>query len=507
MAEPAHLPPLLCALRPLLRPGEGIADHATLARERGMDPGRLRDFISFFPAFQPAVHGTGTVRVCTGPACLAAGARERLDAPGAIAGPCVGRCEQAPVTEPPDIPRCPATVQVPDLGWLDGLIGDAAEAHLLDAIRASGLSGMGGAGFPTHKKLAAVRAAKAPLKYAIANADEGEPGTFKDRYLIDHHPEQVLAGLLLACRITGAAEAFVYIRHEYAAERANLEGMLKGLADTGRVSTRSPSPLSPKVSVIPAGGAYICGEETALIASIEGRRPTPSPGPPHPVETGLWGAPTLVQNIETLYYIAQVARSGADGQEVGYAGKRHFSVSGQVAEPGVYELPTDATARQLLAAAGGMTGGREPAAFIPGGGSTGLLPPAALDVPLTVESLKSLDTAPGTGGLVFLGGDTCPLQVAAHLARFYADESCGQCDPCRLGAPRLANAAADLCRGEAVPRETVTATAHAMTTLSICGLGQWAPLVVTSLYRHFPDLMDEHRNGVCRAGQCDIEAL
>jgi NADH:ubiquinone oxidoreductase subunit F (NADH-binding) len=510
-SAPLHPPPLLTALH-AIQDAHGHLPEAALAEladARRLGPAALDDFVSFFRAFSRTPPDPAVTRVCTGPACLLAGASERLKAPGARAVHCLGRCEGAPVVlgpgAPPE-PEPPAPAYPPDhWRWLGAFAAPEALDGLLADVEAAGLAGMGGAGFPTHRKLAAVRVAPGPRKYVVANADEGEPGTFKDRYLLDRHPDEVLAGVLLACRLTGADTAFVYVRAEYAAQARLLEAILAGLAAEGLANGPEPAPGCPEVAIVRGGGAYICGEETALIASLEGRRGEPRPGPPFPAEHGLFGRPTLEQNVETLCYLKRIAENGAAWYRSAGAGRRHYAVSGAVVRPGVYEHPADTTARALLEAAGGPTGGGV-AAFVPGGASTGFLPPDALDVPLSAEGLEPWGTSPGTGGVVFVPPGACPVGLAAAFLDFFAAESCGQCDPCRLGTRVLADALHALTRGQAPPPGRLAETAAAMRALSICGLGRWAPLPVTSLERHFPDLLAAHAEGRCPDGTCPVGA-
>ena len=503
-----HKEPLLSALHAVQDAhGHLPADELTrLAAERRLPAAALAGFVSFFDGFHRQPLSPDSVRVCTGPACRLAGGMDALDDANAVAAPCLGRCDQAPVCLPMDAGSGAACAAYPKdhWAWLERFAAVAALNKLLDQLEASGLAGMGGAGFPMHKKIAAVRAAPTPNKFVIANADEGEPGTFKDRDLLCRHPDEVLAGLLLACRLTGAANAYVYIRHDYPEAHRHLTETVRQMAAAGLIGNTDPSPTAPRVTLIRGGGAYICGEETALIASLEGRRGEPQPGPPHPSEHGLYGAPTLVQNVETLLYLTRIAENGANWYRLEGAGRRHFSVSGAVNQPGVYEHPTHVSARTILEAAGGSVPGAQLKAFIPGGGSTGFLPLSALDVPLTTDGLPPLGTGPGTGGVVFIPESACLVDLARGLMDFFAAESCGQCDPCRLGTVELTHRLGALSRGEAAPAESLAATCHAMETLSICGLGRWAPVVVRSLERHFADEVAAHRSGTCPAGICGV---
>ncbi|MDH4229937.1 MAG: NAD(P)H-dependent oxidoreductase subunit E [Nitrospirota bacterium] len=516
--------PLLTALHQAHARRREISPEARrrLAAEYRLSAAQLDDFISFFPAF--SARPEGTFRVCTGPACrLAQGAdgprhlARQLATPGASAAFCLGHCDRAPAVIPAADAEIP-TPAPPDTRWLEHYGPDAPRQRLdalLSDLAAAGLCGMGGGGFPAYKKLAALRADPAPDKVLIANADEGEPGTFKDRWLLDHHPGTVLTGLYLACRITGARHALIYLRHEYAAAEPRLVAALHAMEQAGLLrgigaAADTAHPLLPSIAIVRAGGPYICGEETALIASLEGRRGLPAPGPPYPVDAGLFGHPTLVHNVETLYYLARIGRHGPAWYRGDGNGRRHFSASGPVRRPGIYELPAHSSARQVLEAAGGLVDNRGVAAFIPGGGSSGLLPATALDVPLTATALAPWGAGPGTGGMVFLPRGACVVDMAAHLAEFLAAESCGQCDPCRLGTRHQARALDALCRGTSqntpLDPAPLADTAIALRQLSICGLGRFAPTVVETLLRHFSTEVAAHGRGECAAGVCPTAA-
>jgi formate dehydrogenase len=481
-----------------------------LACRYGLSPAELDGFVSFFSGFRTHPLSENSLRVCTGPSCRMAGLVDALSAPGAVPAPCLGRCDQAPVTLAANLATNlaeddEAPVYPPGhWDWLGQFVVGAQRTRLLATLEASSLTGMGGAGFPMYRKMATVAAASAPTKYVIANADEGEPGTFKDRDLIRRHPDEILAGVVLACRLTGASRGYVYIRHDYPKAYQKLLKTVEQMEGDGLINGGAPSSLMPSITVVRGGGAYICGEESALIASLEGRRGEPSPGPPYPAEQGLFDAPTLVQNVETLLYLSRIARNGADWYRQGGVGRRHFSVSGAVQRPGVYEHPCDVTAATVLAAAGGLTPGDTLKAFIPGGASSGFLPPSALNTDLTNEALAPLDSVSGTGGIVFIPESACLIDLATGLMDFFADESCGQCDPCRLGTATLAHGLGGLKQGRVMPQSQMVETANAMATLSICGLGQWSPLVLTSLLRHFPDDITAHGQGVCPAGICSM---
>jgi formate dehydrogenase len=337
---------------------------------------------------------------------------------------------------------------------------------VLAALEASGLTGMGGAGFPTWRKWEAVRREPGP-RVVIVNADEGEPGTIKDRYVMELRPQLLLEGLAVAMRFCETEEAYVYLREEYAAARSRLE---EAIAERGL-----------PVRIVVGAGSYVCGEETAMLESMEGRRGMPRLRPPFPAQFGYLGRPTLINNVETLVHVARILRGE-------WTPARLWSVSGAVRAPGCYEAALDVTTRQLVDDyAGGATA--EIGAIVPGGAASGILPPAALDVPLTREALRDWDSGPGSAAVQVFPASYPVLRLLAETMRFFAEESCQKCTPCRIGNRALHHVAEELQHGQAaMSRAKVDEWLEAMAQTSICGLGQASPIPVRNVFRHWAEL-------------------
>ena len=438
---------------------DAIADHMNIRR------GEVHEVVSFYSFLQQPID---VVRVCTGPVCDCFGARASA---GELAVACVGHCDLAPVRMEGDEIAGGVTYRTngfllePDeLREPPGLDGD----EMLARLEASGLTGMGGAGFPTWRKWEAVRREPGP-RVVIVNADEGEPGTIKDRYVMELRPQLLLEGLELAMRFCETEEAYVYLREEYATSRARLREAIeaRGLP----------------VEIVVGAGSYVCGEETAMLESMEGRRGMPRLRPPFPAQFGHLGRPTLINNVETLAHVALIARGE-------WTPRRLWSVSGAVCEPGCYEAPLDVTARQLVDDyAGGATD--EIGALVPGGAASGILPPAALDVPLTREALADWGAGPGSAGLQVFPASYPVLRLLAETMRFFAEESCQKCTPCRIGNRALHHVVEELQHGRpAMTRGKVDEWLEAMAQTSICGLGQASPIPVRSVFRHWPELVE-----------------
>jgi formate dehydrogenase len=436
---------------------DALADHMNIRR------GEVHEVTSFYSFLQVPVDA---VRVCTGPVCDCAGSRALLT-DGAIEVPCLGHCDLAPVVLDGDDVRGGVThstngflLEADDIRQPPALSQDDVVARL----EASGLTGMGGAGFPTWRKWEAVRVEPAP-RVVVVNADEGEPGTIKDRYVMELRPQLLLEGLEAAMRFCETDEAYIYLREEYAGARARLR---EAIAARGL-----------PVGLVVGAGAYICGEETAMLESMEGRRGMPRLRPPFPTKSGYLGRPTLINNVETLAHVALILRGG-------WTPRRLWSVSGAVARPGCYEAPLGVTTRQLVEEhAGGFT--EEPGAIVPGGAASGILPPAALDVPLTREALAEWDTGVGSAAVQVFPRSYPPARLLAETMRFFAEESCQKCTPCRIGNRALHAVFA----GErTMPRDQLEEWLEAMQLTSICGLGQAAPFPVRNALRHWPKLAE-----------------
>ena len=457
-----------------------------------------------------------TVRVCDGLSCELAGAPDLLARLPAlldaevrvITSPCVGRCETAPVAvvhQHPVRHATPASVQAAVTQGLRthepepyaGLAayrgaggyallracseGRRTADEVIATLEASSLRGLGGAGFPAGRKWRIVRAQPAPRLMAV-NIDEGEPGTFKDRWYLERDPHRFLEGLLVAAWAVGIDAVYVYLRDEYHAGRAILQRELAALrADP-------PVPALPVIELRRGAGAYICGEESAMIESIEGKRGLPRLRPPYVAQVGLFGRPTLEHNFETLYWVRDIVERGADwfaaqGRH-GRQGLRSFSVSGRVREPGVKLAPAGITLRELVHEyCGGMLPGHELKAYLPGGASGGMLPARLADVPLDFDTLQPHGCFIGSAAVIVLSQHDSVVDAARNLMRFFAHESCGQCTPCRNGTAK----ASELLARPRWDRELLADLSQVMRDASICGLGQAAPNPVDCVVRYFPD--------------------
>jgi formate dehydrogenase len=351
------------------------------------------------------------------------------------------------------------------------------------ALEAADLRGLGGAGFPTGRKWKFVRAEPAPRVVAI-NADEGEPGTFKDRFCLEREPHRVLEGSLIAAWAVSADDVFIYLRDEYATCRAVLTREIAALQ-------AAPPCRLPRIHLRRGAGAYICGEETSLIESIEGKRGEPRLRPPFPAQAGVFGRPTLVQNVETVYWITEILRHGAEAWDkrgaANHSGVRLFSVSGRVARPGVYLAPNGSTARDLIGRAGGMQPGHRFYGYLPGGASGGILPASLGDVPLDFRTLEKYGCFIGSAAIVVFSEQDRARDVARNLMQFFAHESCGKCTPCRVGTAK----AVQLMGAQHWDLPVLDDLAQVMADASICGLGQAAPNGLKSVERFFPHELEQ----------------
>src|ERR671931_453153 len=460
---------------------DALADHMNIRR------GEVHEVVSFYSFLQVSADA---VRVCTGPICDCYGARELLDEhPGALEVACLGHCDLAPVMTRGDeiVPEVThATNDGPAIGLsradetledyaahggLEVLRALPASERIVEELKASGITGYGGAGFPTGTKWEAVAKESAP-RYVVVNADEGEPGTIKDRYLMELRPHLVLEGALIAMDFAKAREGFIYLREEYATARERLTQAIDEFRAAGLLDGRS-------LELVVGAGAYICGEETAMLESMEGRRGMPRLKPPFPSQFGYLGRPTLINNVETLAHVPAILRGG-------WEPVRLWSVTGAVREPGCYEAPLDVTARQLIDDyAGGATD--EIGALVPGGAASGILPPDALDVPLTRDSLRDWGAGPGSAGLQVFPESYPPLRLLTETMRFFAEESCQKCTPCRIGNRGMHHALEELEHGRAaMPRAQMEEWLGALAATSICGPGQGAPFPMRNAFRHWP---------------------
>jgi len=379
-------------------------------------------------------------------------------------------------------------------------------------ILSSGLRGRGGAGYPTGTKWELVRQAPGKRKYIVANGDEGDPGAFMDRTLMECDPHRVLEGMAIAGYAVGAATGFVYVRCEYPLAARRLREAIRQAESAGRLGRHLfGSDFSFTVRVRIGAGAFVCGEETALMASIMGRRGQPVIRPPYPARKGLWGYPTLINNVETFGNIAAIIGHGVERftsfGTTDSSGTKVFSISGDVARVGVVEVPLGTTLRELLALAGGVTGGGFKAAQT-GGASGGCIPSSHMDLPIDYEALRGIGTIMGSGGLVVLNETRCMVDVARYFMRFCADESCGKCTPCRAGTRQALRILDNICagRGGEADISQLEELCLLMQETSLCGLGMSAPAPVLSTLRWYRDEYLAHiREGGCPAGVCSRE--
>ena len=497
-----------------LREGQLVA----LAAFHRLAPVEVFETASFYAHFEILPDGAPapppvTLRVCEGLPCMMAGAGQLLEAvrDAATAGarvvgaPCMGACHRAPMAAVGFEPVAPATAEALCAAARHGAAGAAKpldlEAYraggghaalraardgtltagaMLDALERSGLRGLGGAGFPVARKWRFALSHAGP-RHLVVNADEGEPGTFKDRFCLETEPHRVLEGMLLAAHAIGAASCWIYIRDEYPDLHRSLAAALGELRVAG---------VDMPVHLRRGAGAYICGEETALLESLEGRRGYPRHKPPFPGQHGLFGQPTVIHNVETLWWLPEILATadGADRYAAagrrGAKGERLFSVSGRVRQPGVKRAPIGVTARELIEEfSGGMAEGHRFLGYLPGGASGGILPASLADLPLDVGALDAQGCFVGSGAIVVLSDQDDLAEAARNLLRFFRDESCGQCSPCRVGTAK----AARLLDAPAWDRALLGELAQAMADGSICGLGQAAMNPVRSLLRFFPE--------------------
>jgi len=384
----------------------------------------------------------------------------------------------------------------------------------LAALKASGLRGLGGAGFPTESKWQAVRSQPDPEKYIVCNADESEPGTFKDRHILTHIGHLVIEGMILAGLITGARKGILYIRHEYEHQERILEEELRRCRKEGLLGQKIlGSDLAFELDIFVSPGGYICGEESALLEAIEGKRAEPRNKPPFPVQQGLWNKPTVINNVETFAHVPQILVRGVTWYKAqglnGTAGLKFIGVSGDVVRPGVYEVPMGTPVSEVIFnKAGGITGGRKLKAFAPSGPSAGYLPASMADVHLDFKSLADAGSMLGSGALVVCAEGTCMLDMALSATQFFRNESCGKCVPCRLGSQKMVDILTQWTIGKSTADDMtlLDELSEAMKLTSICGLGQVVPVPIASVLKYFREEVEAHvsrrecPSGVCFSG-------
>lgn len=354
-------------------------------------------------------------------------------------------------------------------------------------LKASGLPGLGGAGFPTGMKWEAVRKAPGPEKYVVCNADESEPGTIKDRFILEHLPHLVIEGMMIAGLVTEAHRGILYIRHEYDAQEKILEREIHRCYESGLLGNG----FDLEIFVSPGG--YICGEETALIEAIEGKRAEPRNKPPFPVISGLWNKPTALNNVETFANVPQILVNGVEWYKS--SALKFVGVSGDVVRPGIFVIPMGLPMSDVIFQhAGGIRDGKKLKAFAPSGPSSGYLPASMIDVHVDFKSLAAIGSMLGSGAIVVCAEGTCMLDMALNACTFFRNESCGKCVPCRMGSQKMVDILAGWTRGTGTPRDLqlVDELSEAMKLASICGLGQFAHSPITSVLKHFREEIEEH---------------
>ena len=496
-----------------------------LAAEMKMAMAEVYEVATFYHHFDVIKEGETpppaiTVRVCDSIACDLAGSRQLLAKLPTLLGtgvrvlhaPCVGRCETAPVAVVGQNPIPHATAErvaeAVEAGhvthsWTDKTVtpghidygayraaggyalaascvaGNRKPAEVIAVMEDSGLRGLGGAGFPAGRKWKVVAAEPAPRLMAI-NIDEGEPGTFKDRYYLERDPHRFLEGALIAAWAVGIDTIYIYLRDEYHGCRAILEREIAALQ-------ANPPYAIPEIHRRRGAGAYICGEESSMIESIEGKRGEPRLRPPYVAQVGLFGRPTLEHNMETLHWVRDIIEKGpawfAGQGRHGRKGPRSFSVSGRVKKPGVHLAPAGITLRELIDEfCGGMLDGHELYGYLPGGASGGILPASKADVPLDFDTLNEYGCFIGSAAIVVLSDHDTASGAARNLMKFFSDESCGQCTPCRVGTVK----ALQLMEQKRWDAPLLQELSQAMADASICGLGQAAPNPVLTVLKYFP---------------------
>ena len=497
-----------------------------LAHEMKLSPAEVYEVATFYHHFDVVKEGETpppalTVRVCESVSCEMAGAKPLLHALKqglgekirVIPAPCVGRCQHAPVAVVHQNPVDRATLESVQAALISGAVmaevpryidyaqylaqggyatlkacieGKRNREWAVKAMEHSGLRGLGGAGFPAGRKWRIVSGYDAPRLMAV-NIDEGEPGTFKDRHYLESDPHRFLEGALIAAWAVGIGEIYIYLRDEYAACRKILSDEIAKL----QANPPSITHMIPPIHLRRGAGAYICGEESAMIESIEGKRGMPRLRPPFVAEVGLFGRPTLEHNMETLFWVRDILEKGPEwfsshGRH-GRKGLRSFSVSGRVKKPGVHLAPAGITMRELIGEyCGGMLEGHEFYGYFPGGASGGILPASLGDIPLDFDTLNPYGCFIGSAAIIVLSNQDDIKKVALNAMRFFEDESCGQCTPCRVGTAK----AAALMERDHWDKPLLDDISQVMTDASICGLGQAAANPLQSVFKYFPEAVE-----------------
>jgi len=522
---------------------------------------QIHSVASFYPHFQLALPPKADVRVCADMSCHLNGAcelRAELEQRFAKSGgadvtirdvSCLGRCDLAPAVSINDeilTNVTPASAEaiarrailgeaVPELHPEQGRVRCASDPYddeekygvlrklaanrdwdrVLAELKASELRGMGGAGFPTSMKWDLVRKQPGAEKFIVCNADESEPGTIKDRFIMTRLPHLVIEGMIIAGLVTGAKKGILYIRHEYHLQEEILGEEMRRCYHAGLLGKDIlGSGLIFDLEIFVSPGGYICGEESALLEAVEGKRAEPRNKPPFPGQAGLWQKPTVINNVETFANVPQILARGvewykAQGKD-GSRGLKFVGVSGHAAKPGIFEVPMGIPMREVIFQhAGGIRGGRQLKAFAPSGPSSGYLPASMVDVRLDFKALADVGSMLGSGAIVVCDDTTCMLDMALNAVRFYRNESCGKCVPCRAGSQKMTDLLVRWTHGGLPEKQysedlaLIDELCQAMSLTSICGLGQIVPGPVQSVLKHFREEVDAHvLKGKCPSGIC-----
>jgi len=532
-----------------------------LAKKVGVPITRLYQVASFFPHFRLTPPPRADVRVCRDMSCHLRGAdRVRTNLEERFQGAseqdvtirgvsCLGQCDHAVAVSINDHVFAPAdearVEQIVRDVLLQGELPHAAHGEAavecasnpyaggerygavrrlvesrgwnaaLEALKASGLRGLGGAGFPTEMKWQLVRQQPGAEKYIVCNADESEPGTFKDRFILTHLPFLVIEGMMIAGLITGARKGILYIRHEYEPQEHLCEQEIRRCYEAGLLGAKIlGTDLAFDLEVFVSPGGYICGEESALLEAIEGKRAEPRNKPPFPGQQGLWNKPTVINNVETFANVPQILVRGVEWYKAqgvgGTAGLKFVGVSGDIERPGVYELPMGTPMSELIfKKAGGVRGGKKLKAFAPSGPSSGYLPASMVDVHLDFKSLADAGSMLGSGAVVVCAEGTCMLDMALSATQFFRNESCGKCVPCRVGSQKMVDILAGWSQGRGSEDDLalVQELSQSMMLTSICGLGQVVPAPIGSVLKYFRDEVEAHiTRHECPSGICFSDA-
>ena len=529
----------------------------TLSKKTKIPLYRIHGVASFYPHFFLQPPARAEVRVCADMSCHLCGADQlRFSLERRFQGTsekdvairdvsCLGQCDRAPAISlndriyasvsdaqaeslirqaisgeplPPPRPQTRPGELVSDpysggerYGVLRRLVGTRDWEGVLAELKASDLRGLGGAGFPTGAKWELVRNTASDVKYVVCNADESEPGTFKDRFIMEFLPHLVIEGMILAGLVTGARQGIIYIRHEYTVQEETLAEEIERCKHAGLLGDKIlGSDLSFELGIFVSPGGYICGEESALLEAIEGKRAEPRNKPPFPGTYGLWGKPTVINNVETFANVPQILSRGVAWYKAagtgGAAGLKFIGVSGHVRNPGVFEVPMGAPASELIFKhAGGMRQGRQLKGFAPSGPSSGYLPASMADVRMDFKSLAAVGSMLGSGAMVVCDDTTCMLDMALNSTKFFRNESCGKCVPCRVGSQKMVDILTGWTqgRGSLEDLKLVDELSDALRLASICGLGQVVPAPIGSVLQHFREEVEAHIvRKQCPAGVC-----